>query len=117
MKKKKVMPLLTLAMVAIMAAEGSLTEIAAAPLTDLVSAQEAELGAPVADETNGNDVTDIAEDEADAVNLSVSDDSIGELMQTEATYIDSGSASVSKMSKSGIWNHGDWETAEKSTMF
>ena len=104
MKKKKVMPLLTLAMVAIMAAEGSLTEIAAAPLTDLVSAQEAELGAPVADETNGNDATDIAEDEADAVNLSVSDDSIGELMQTEDTYIDSGSASISKMSKSGIAN-------------
>lgn len=103
MKKKKVMPLLTLAMVAIMAAEGSLTEISAAPLTELVSAQDAELGEPIADETNV-ETSDTENDATDIANLSVSDDSIGEIMQPEATYLDSGSASVSKMSKSGIAN-------------
>lgn len=99
MKGKKVVSMLSLAMAAILTMQMCVTEVGATSLEELVSAQDAELGEAVAE-----DIADV-EEETVIEDTVVSLNSIGESLQTEATYTDSGSPSVAKLSKSTIANY------------
>lgn len=102
MKGKKVVTMLSVAMAVILTAQTCMMETHAETLEELMDASEAVLGDGDSDEVlEEKDFIEVAETDEE----SVSEDTIEDVMQTEATYTNSGSPSIAKLSKSTIANY------------